>query len=315
MAVNAKDGTIKNYLDTYYTTGEYANMATLIRFQREAKKRFPEWLADREAIKSLKENYTSEEIRQIATGKRISPTREKRISFQGKAFKFAHITDTHFGASCFKEHIWDAIVEKINSEKVHAIFHTGDVVEGMNNQRLDMFYDVTHLGYGNQKAYAIELLSRLEAPIYAISGNHDRWYIKSAGAHIVKDIADSLEHMEFLGEDMADFVIENNDRPIKIRMWHGEDSSSYAISYRIQKLVESFSGGDKPNVLLCGHTHKAGMFFERNIHCVTGGAVCTQSNWMKGKRLANHTGFYMCEVTYNERGVVRFKSEFFPFYE
>ena len=54
-------------------------------------------------------------------------------------------------------------------------------------------YELTHLGYAQQKDYAVKLFSQwTDTEIYAIDGNHDRWYIKSNGSLIVKDIDKEL---------------------------------------------------------------------------------------------------------------------------
>ena len=309
------DDSIKKYLEYYYIGNEIINNETLQRYKREAKLRFPEWLSYMESTKSLREKFSEYEIKQLAKGERIAPRQTKKIQFNGTRFRFAHITDTHMGSAFFKESIWDAIVEEINGQNLDAVFHTGDVTEGLSTKRMDAVYDLTHIGYGQQKAYAVECLQRINAPVYGISGNHDRFYLKSAGAFIVSDIANELDNFEYLGEDVADFVLSNNGRPIKIRLWHGEDGSSYATSYRVQKIIESLTGGDKPNVLLVGHTHKQIYMFDRNIHCISGGAVTTQSNWMRSKRMANHTGFHIVGMEFNERGITKFTPTFYPFYE
>ncbi len=90
--------------------------------------------------------------------------------------------------------------------------------------------------------------------------------------------------------------------------------NSYAISYRIQKLIESITGGDKPNVLLMGHAHKQGYFFDRHIHAVSGGAMCTQSKWMRSKRMANHAGYHFITIRVDDNGVAEFTLMFRPFY-
>jgi len=309
------DDSLKKFLESYYLGSTELNAETINRYRREARIRFPEWVEYMESTKALREKFSPEEIGKLAKGERVEPTRTKKVEFDGTVFRFAHITDTHMGSVTFKPYIWDAIVKEINSQQLDCVFHTGDVTEGLSMKRMDAVYDLTHIGYAAQKEYAKEQLSRIEAQIYAVSGNHDRFYLKSAGALIVKDIAEECENVEYLGEDVADFVIENGDRPIKIRLWHGEDGSSYATSYRVQKICESFTGGDKPNVLLMGHTHKQIFMLERNIHCLSGGAVCTQSNWMRSKRLSNHTGFWICEMEFNDRGITRFTPTWYPFYE
>ena len=137
------------------------------------------------------------------------------------------------------------------------------------------------------------------------------WYAAKAnmGALIVKDICESIG-AEYLGEHEA--VINING--VKIMLWHGEDGSSYALSYRIQKIIESLSGGEKPNILITGHDHKQGYFFTRNIHAVLGGCLQKQTPWMRRKKLAAHEGFWIIEARINDSEVKRFKPEWIPFY-
>ena len=99
-----------------------------------------------------------------------------------------------------------------------------------------------------------------------------------------------------------------------LKLFHGEDGSSYATSYRVQKVIEAYTGGEKPNMLILGHVHKQIYMFERNIHCISAGALSRQSSWMRSKRLVNHSGFHVVEITVNKTGISRCKVEWFPFY-
>ena len=174
-------------------------------------------------------------------------------------------------------------------------------------------YELDHLGYDAQKDEAIRLFGQwTETPIYAIDGNHDRWFIKSNGAIIAKDIAAALPNFKFIGHDEGDISLDGR---AVLKLWHGEDASSYAFSYRLQKLVESFSGGEKPNILVAGHTHKTGNFFERNIHVVGAGCIESQTKWMRGKRLAAHVAFLVCDAWVSpEGGIAKFSHTLYPFY-
>jgi hypothetical protein len=127
---------------------------------------------------------------------------------------------------------------------------------------------------------------------------------------IVKDIAERLPDAEFLGHDEGDINLSGNT---VLKLWHGEDGNSYAVSYRIQKVVESFSGGEKPHAMFLGHTHKSTYLFERNIHCYSMGSIEQQSNWMRSKRIAAHTGFWIIDFWVNAQGV-RSRGCFYPFY-
>jgi hypothetical protein len=101
-----------------------------------------------------------------------------------------------------------------------------------------------------------------------------------------------------------------------IRVQHPGGGSAYALSYTPQKIVESLSGGDKPNILLLGHYHKAGHWFLRNIHTVLGGCFQAQSPFMRKKRLAAHVGGWIIEFLQGDTGdVLEFTSTFIPFYD
>lgn len=91
--------------------------------------------------------------------------------------------------------------------------------------------------------------------------------------------------------------------------------NSYAVSYRIQKICEAFTGGEKPNLLLLGHVHKSTYLPERNIHCISTGTFQHQTKWMRGKRIPAHCGWWIVELTIKDAEIKTIKMEFFPFYQ
>jgi len=262
-------------------------------------------------IKKLLDRFTPQELKMIADGKSLDTRRSThKISFDGEEVRILFVNDTHWGAKHSPVEWWDVALEEAYKTGCTMILHAGDLIEGMSN-RPDQVYGLTHIGYSAQMDLAEELLNKAELPIYIIDGNHDRWGIKSGGVFAVKDVAARLDHVTFLGHDEGDLEINGTIW----RMWHGEDGSSYATSYRIQKVIEAFTGGEKPNVLLLAHVHKQGYFFERNIHAVSGGAMCRQSSWMRSKRLANHSGFHIIKACIADHEIKWFEPRFYPFYK
>lgn len=258
-----------------------------------------------------------ETIEQRFAPSELSRLMEKRqtfdrpiIAFDGEQITLGILTDTHIGSSYTDEgHVASAIAE-FNRVGVDAILHAGDVTEGMSG-RDGHVYELSRIGYKAQRDAAVELFKQADARLYFISGNHDRWYLKKGdiGADIVGDIAEKIGATH-LGHDEGDTVING----IVVRLWHGEDAGSYAVSYRLQKIVESFTGGEKPNVLICGHTHKAAYLFDRNVHVISAGALQGQSKWMRGKRLAAHRGFWVARLTIAENEVKSFSPTWYPIY-
>lgn len=264
-------------------------------------------------LKKIIENFTEKELEAIANGGRILPGVEKVpiISFEGQRIRIGAITDTHIGHLKFDENRLFQAFEQFRKEKVDFIAHSGDVTEGMSH-RAGHVYELSDIGYDKQKARAVDLLGQwTDTDIYAIDGNHDRWYIKSNGAIIVKDIAKELPNFHFIGHDEGDISLKGK---ATLKLWHGEDGSSYAVSYRLQKLIESFSGGEKPHALFAGHTHKSTYLFERNVHCYSIGSLEAQTKWMRGKKIAAHVGFWIIDFWVNNKGIAKTTGTFYPFY-
>ena len=262
--------------------------------------------------RQLRERFSDKELKQLLKGSLVHHTDDRMVhDFDGDEVTFGVFTDTHIGSKYSSEDHFTSALEVFAQEGVDFICHSGDVFEGLSN-RPGHCYECTHIGYAAQLEYGQELFARwTEAPIYMIDGNHDRWYIKSAGAMIVQELCAGQENLHFLGHDEGDV----DAGPVTIKLWHGLDGNSYAFSYRIQKIVESLTGGEKPNVLICGHTHKALYVFDRHIHCVSAGSMQKQSKWMRGKRAASHTGFWVVRMTVNASGVGSFEPRFYPFYQ
>lgn len=264
-------------------------------------------------LKRIQELYSEKELTAISMGGRILPGIENVpiISFGGKHIRIGVIGDTHIGHQKFSEDRLFQAFEEFKKEKVDFIVHTGDVTEGLSH-RAGHVFELSHIGYEQQKDYAIKLFSQWnDTDIYAIDGNHDRWYIKSNGAFIVKDIERALPNFKFLGHDEGDISLDGR---ATLKLWHGEDGNSYALSYRVQKIIESLTGGEKPDILLCGHTHKYVKVFERNITAISAGCIEGQTSWMRGKRIAAHVGFIVLDVWIGDKGVSKVQDCWFPFY-
>jgi len=263
-------------------------------------------------LAAIAECYSEKELKLLASGGLPMEYKHTPVhNFHGDVVRIGYLSDTHIGSVYTDYDYIDAAHDEFYEAGVDMVVIAGDITEGVSN-RAGHVYECTEYGYDAQKEKAVELFADFDfCPLYMIDGNHDRWYIKNSGAKIVKDICDELPYAEFLGHDEGDIVLSDS---VRIKLWHGEDGSSYAHSYRLQKLIESLQGGEKPSVLFAGHVHKYGHFFERNIHCISAGSIQKQSKWMRGKRLPAHTGFGVVEMEINDDGVGRFSNTFFPFY-
>lgn len=288
-------------------------LETLNRYLRESKKRNINIEDSNRWLREIRDNFTDEELRAIATGGRVLPGVEKVpiISFEGQRIRIGAMTDTHIGSKYSKEERIYQAFDEFKKEKVDFIVHSGDVTEGMSH-RPGHIYELDALGYDQQKEKVINVFGQWsDTDIYAIDGNHDRWFIKSNGAYVVKDISNFLGNFHYLGQDEGDISLKGK---ATLKLWHGEDGNSYALSYRLQKIIESLSGGEKPDALICGHTHKYVKIFERNIYTISVGTMQQQTKWMRGKRIAAHTGFSIIDLWVNEKGICKLTDTWYPFF-
>ncbi|MFA6911342.1 MAG: hypothetical protein WCQ59_09500, partial [Candidatus Cloacimonadaceae bacterium] len=131
------------------------------------------------------------------------------------------------------------------------------------------------------------------------------------GLDVGEDLEQRIPNSHFLG--IHEGIVNVNGA--SFMLWHGEDSSSYAYSYRVQKIIEAFTGGEKPKALFASHTHKSFYVFDRNIHAVSTGCIQRQSGFMRYKRLAAHTGFWIVSGKIREGEITQFTPTWYPFYK
>jgi predicted phosphodiesterase len=87
-------------------------------------------------------------------------------------------------------------------------------------------------------------------------------------------------------------------------------------SYKPQKIVESLSGGTKPDILAIGHFHKAEYLFYRNVHILQAGTMQNQTPFMQTKGLSAHVSGWMLDLFAKKDGTLdRVDMKFFPYYE
>jgi UDP-2,3-diacylglucosamine pyrophosphatase LpxH/DNA-binding CsgD family transcriptional regulator len=199
------------------------------------------------------------------------------------------------------------------SEGIDTVYMTGDIDDG-EKMRPGHEYELYNHGADNHIEEIVRVYPKRDGiKTYFITGNHDAAYVKLCGLDIGHKIAEKRSDMIYLGY-MSSLVSITPNCTLELR--HPIDGTAYAISYKIQKMIEAMSGGEKPNILAVGHYHKAEYLFYRNVHAIQTGCFQAQSNWMKGKQISAHMGGWIIEVHVDEEGTItRIKQEFIPVYK
>jgi UDP-2,3-diacylglucosamine pyrophosphatase LpxH/biotin operon repressor len=198
------------------------------------------------------------------------------------------------------------------SEGIETVYHTGDIDEG-EQMRKGHQYECYNQGVDDHAAEIVKVYPRRNGMrTRFICGNHDYSMVKLAGVDIGRKIAAERDDMEYLGQDSAVIGLTDN---CNMELRHPGDGTAYALSYKLQKMIEAMSGGEKPNLLAVGHYHKQEYIFYRNVHALQTGCFQAQTPWERGKGISVAMGGWIIELRLNvDGGIERIIPEFFPFY-
>lgn len=235
-------------------------------------------------------------------------------------YKFGACGDSHMGSKYERLDVLNALYDLYEAEGVKVVYHTGNWIDG--EARFNT-HDLKVHGMDNQIDYFIKHYPRRKGiTTYFVAGDdHEGWYTQREGVDIGKYAEMRAREagrsdLVYLGYMEADVVLPAKNGQTVIRVLHPGGGSSYAVSYSVQKIIESYQGGEKPHVLLLGHYHKADYIYNRGVHAVQTGCGQDQSPFMRKKKLAAHLGGWIIEMATDDNGAVtRFKQEFMPFYD
>ena len=176
-------------------------------------------------------------------------------------------------------------------------------------------YETTIDGQANY--FAEHYPARQGIKTYFITGDdHESWFAPgfNIGAYL-QFIAESEPHKRedliYIGHVEADVAIQVGKaaRPTIVKVMHPGGGSSYARSYKGQKQVESFEGGEKPDILVCGHYHVSNFMNDRNIHVINLPGFQSQTIFARKKNLRMEVGGAVMEFKVRKQGgsVTRFR--------
>jgi len=273
---------------------------------------------DKETEKILKQmekrGFTAKEVNKfIDAMERRQSTQRKAYTLGNINAKFGIFGDTHMGNIQFDQKLFDYMIKTFDKENVDYVLCTGDIVDGWYQNRPSSIFEQNAIGFDAQFKLAEKNLKKIEQPLYFITGNHSyNTFVRGAGVEIGNYLEDKLENSTWLGNGEGDIILGGQ----KIKLLHPDGGTAYAISYRPQKIVESLGGGEKPNMLLIGHYHKAEYIFYRNVHTIQTGTLMGQTKFMRGKSIPAHKGFWIVDVQGKKNGQIdRISPSLYPAYD
>lgn len=229
-----------------------------------------------------------------------------------KIVRFGLMGDTHINSKYTQLTHLHRFYDICELENIRDVYHAGDIDEG-DQMRMGHQYDCYNQGADDHVNEILRVYPyRRGMRTYFITGNHDASITKRSGHDIGKAIADKRNDLECLGPDCAVIYLTPN---CTLELRHPWDGTAYAVSYKIQKMIEAMSGGEKPNILGVGHYHKSEKLTYRNVHCFQTGTFCAQTPFMRGKGISAMMGGWIIEAHVDTDGYIqRLKMEEIPFY-
>lgn len=213
--------------------------------------------------------------------------------------KLLLISDTHLGSKYDRVDILRYLYAKADDRDIHHILHSGDFTDGRSN-RPEQVYELKEPSFEGQVQYCVDKYPKFNGKTYAIQGNHDNWWYKSAGSEILKSIAKQREDIVYLGPDVADMKIGK----LKIRLFHGSGGSAYAKSYKLQKYLDSIPLGERPDILQTGHVHQSFYMKQDKTHCFQTSCLEDQTPYCRSLGLANDKSVWWLDIEFDDKGEI-----------
>lgn len=198
----------------------------------------------------------------------------------GSRFKLGVCSDLHFGSKYTMREQLEEYARSAYAQGVRVFVVAGDLLDGCYKHGM---WELSHHGWDEQARDAFESLPRLDGAVwYVIDGNHDATFWDQTGAVSGERLQDYFasrgrSDLIYLGHREGNLTIRmaGVQRPIAVQLWHPRPGKSYALSYQLQKRVEAYAPGTKPDVLVAGHWHTCVYLESRGIHALAAG--CFQS--------------------------------------
>ena len=214
-------------------------------------------------------------------------------------YHFGIASDQHLCSRYAREDVLADLYDAFAKAGVDRVFNAGNWIDGEDEKNR---FDLAVHGLEPQVEYLIGRYPKRDGlTTFAIWGeDHEGWFARREAIDVGRFTEGKMrtagrEDWIDLGfvEARVDLVNANTGTRSTLVVMHPGGGSSYAYSYRPQKIVESMSGGEKPGVLIIGHYHKLSCNVIRNVWTVQAGCTEDQTVFMRKKGLEAHVGGHL----------------------
>lgn len=236
------------------------------------------------------------------------PKTTAEYKINGNHFKIASFADWHIGSKACKKKEIQTFVKYAKDQGVDAFIAPGDLIDCFGVYRGQEF-ELEHIGIDEQLDVLCDLIPDL-GKCFFITGNHEYVAYKKIGVNVGASLSSRRKDFTFLGAMDGNVTLNG----IKCNLYHGGGSGAYAVSYKLQKKIESYVPGDKPRLLFAGHWHQQMEFTTRNVTAFHCGSFQGPTILSKTLCLPNVIGGWIHDILSENGEIKTIKNEFVFFY-
>lgn len=236
----------------------------------------------------------------------------------GEFYKIGFIADNHLCSKFERLDVLNALYDYYEQEGVSNVYNAGNWIDG--EARFNQ-YEVHTRGITNQIEYFLNAYpQRKGVTTYFVAGDdHEGWYVQRERINIGEYMQlkaeergrDDLKYLSYLEHDVE---LKAKRGSAIMKIMHAGGGTAYALSYSPQKIIESYSSGEKPAILLLGHYHKFDFLYYMGVYCVQCGTTQDQTTFMRKRKIQAYVGGGIMEIKQSPCGSIdRVKVEWFSF--
>ena len=224
------------------------------------------------------------------------------------------VSDTCFNSKYQRLDLVHTVYRHFQELGVSYVLHCGNIVEKYIKNRLDVENSI-QVDYDAMLSSFEQWMPNIGVKTYFIGGRNEESYnnkkISSRDPatgewnveeiNLIEDLS-SYENLEFLGWNNARIKVSD-----KVTIALASPSSGsrkpYTISYSMQKLIDSYGGGEKPTIQLLGYYNKRWDSISKDVFAIMIGTLQNQIPQQYAKQEPSHTlGGLVLRLNFDKKG-------------
>ena len=241
------------------------------------------------------------------------PTEDLSAHVRDNQLAIGMISDTCLNSQYTRMDIIHTAYDFFKKTRVPYVLHCGNITDGY----LKSSTHVDHIlwqDYGGMMRYIKENYPDIGVPTYFIGGRNERTFFKRMvynevtealeKTHVCYDLEDLRDDLIFLGMHNAKIQIASKTT-LALASPKGGSRKPYTISHPMQKILESYGGGEKPDVQIVGYYNQRWSGVHLGVNAIMIGTTQNQPPEGYSDAEPSHTlGALVLKFKFNKNGSI-----------